>query len=298
MTLMRSISGFHDDAVCLDWSADSCNLMIGSKDLSARVYHNVQSDRMTLTVLSGHRDRLVGAFFSKDGKSAYSVARDGAVFTWTFQMVDWVPRKGESETGPKANNDSEDDMDVDRSDDGIDGRAEESKTKREKSNEQALARKLSRDSEKRQKGSWTLTAREFLWEPHTQVTSVDFNKSTGMLVVGFNKGVFGLYEMPGCTSVHRLSVSSHSLNTACINSTGEWLALGSTRLGQLLVWEWQVGERYTMLLLERRHLTVEVISLFDHISQYTPVAYKYTVRDVRVEAARSLVRHQYPRLLL
>ena len=265
MTLMRGISGFHDDAVCLDWSADSCNLMIGSKDLSARVYHNVQSDRMTLTVLSGHRDRLVGAFFSKDGKSAYSVARDGAVFTWTFEMVDWVPRKGLIEKGPKAGNDSDDDMDVDRSDDGIDGRADEDKTDIEKSHEQTLALKLSKGSEKRQKGSWTLTAREFLWEPHTQVTSVDFNKSTGMLVVGFNKGVFGLYEMPGCTSVHRLSVSNHSLNTACINSTGEWLALGSTRLGQLLVWEWQVGERCTMLSIERCSLSRVAVSLFDHL---------------------------------
>lgn len=73
-----------------------------------------------------------------------------------------------------------------------------------------------------------------------QVTSVDFNKTTNMLVVGFNKGVFGLYEMPGCVNIHRLSVSNHSLNTASINNTGEWLALGSTRLGQLLVWEWQV----------------------------------------------------------
>jgi periodic tryptophan protein 2 len=57
-----------------------------------------------------------------------------------------------------------------------------------------------------------------------------------ILYVGFNKGVFGLYEMPGCVNIHKLSVSHHSLNTACINSTGEWLALGSTRLGQLLVW--------------------------------------------------------------
>ena len=72
------------------------------------------------------------------------------------------------------------------------------------------------------------------------MTSVDFNKTTNMLVVGFNKGVFGLYEMPGCVNIHRLSVSNHSLNTASINNTGEWLALGSTRLGQLLVWEWQV----------------------------------------------------------
>lgn len=233
MTLMRSISGFHDDAVCLDWSVDSQNLLIGSKDLSARVYHNVQSDNMTLTVLSGHRDRLVGAFFSKDGKSAYSVARDGAVFSWTFEMIDWVPRITDRNAKKASESDDEEEY-VERSDDEAEGGAKTG-------SEEKGAAGITVKEEKKQRGSWKLTAREFLWEPHTQVTSVDFNKTTGMLVVGFNKGVFGLYEMPGCTSVHRLSVSNHSLNTACINNTGEWLALGSTRLGQLLVWEWQVS---------------------------------------------------------
>ena len=70
-------------------------------------------------------------------------------------------------------------------------------------------------------------------------------------MVGFDKGVFGLYEMPGCVSIHKLSVSHHSLNTAAINSSGEWLALGSTRLGQLLVWEWQ-SETY--VLKQQGHL--------------------------------------------
>eukprot|EP00596_Hydrurales_sp_CCMP1899_P003442 CAMPEP_0119050586 /NCGR_PEP_ID=MMETSP1177-20130426/70734_1 /TAXON_ID=2985 /ORGANISM="Ochromonas sp, Strain CCMP1899" /LENGTH=830 /DNA_ID=CAMNT_0007029157 /DNA_START=526 /DNA_END=3015 /DNA_ORIENTATION=+ len=200
---------------------------MGSKDLAVRVFHNVNSKKMSLTVLTGHRDRLVGAYFSKDGKSAYTVARDGAVFTWKYELVDVIPSiKDKKRSSNMDDHDDNDDYeDINDDEEGT-----------------VIVKK---------KGTWKLVTREFLWEPHTQVTSVAFNKPNSLLVVGFNKGVFGLYEMPGCVNIHKLSVSHHSLNTACINSTGEWLALGSTRLGQLLVWEWQ-SETY--VLKQQGHL--------------------------------------------
>ena len=261
LTLNRTVSGHHDDTVCLDWSEDSKNLMIGSKDLSARVYHNVHTKKMTMTVLSGHRDRLVGAFFSNDGKSAYTVARDGAVFSWSYEMVELVvvvKDKKVNDKNNKSHNDDDgedDEEDIERSDD----ENEEDEDKNEEDENEdgiketalALVIKKSKKTIIKEKGIWKLTAREFLWEPHTQVTSVAYNKSSSLLVVGFDKGVFGLYEMPGCVNIHKLSVSHHSLNTACINNTGEWLALGSTRLGQLLVWEWQ-SETY--VLKQQGHL--------------------------------------------
>jgi hypothetical protein len=35
------------------------------------------------------------------------------------------------------------------------------------------------------------------------------------------------------------SISQKKINTVAFNSTGEWIAFGCARLGQLLVWEWQ-----------------------------------------------------------
>ena len=46
-------------------------------------------------------------------------------------------------------------------------------------------------------------------------------------------------------SLHRLSISNTSINAACINLTGEWIGLGSSALGQLLVWEWK-SESYVL----------------------------------------------------
>ena len=42
----------------------SQDLIVASRDLTARVYHRVRSRKMATTVLSGHRGPLVGAFFA------------------------------------------------------------------------------------------------------------------------------------------------------------------------------------------------------------------------------------------
>jgi len=236
LTLLRTLSGFHDDAVCVDWSDDSQSIIMGAKDLGAKIYYRVTSKRMAMTTLSGHRDILMGTYFSSSGDSAYTVARDGAVFTWTFQEGERevvMPRKRAAEPSASDSDSDDDEEDEDGSDDDDGG------------NDGGVVLKTRRG------GKWVLAAREFLWDPHTLVSSCAFNKKTNLLLVGFDQGVFGLYEMPGCVNLQRLSVSQQSLSTACINSTGEWMALGSSRLGQLLVWEWQ-SESY--VLKQQGHL--------------------------------------------
>lgn len=41
------------------------------------------------------------------------------------------------------------------------------------------------------------------------------------------------------------SITQHKINSIAINVTGDWLAFGSSTLGQLLVWEWQ-SETYVL----------------------------------------------------
>ncbi len=66
------------------------------------------------------------------------------------------------------------------------------------------------------------------------------------MVVGFSHGVFGLYELEDeLTCIHTLSISQGKISAASINSSGEWLALASKEMGQLLVWEWQ-SETYIL----------------------------------------------------
>ena len=82
-------------------------------------------------------------------------------------------------------------------------------------------------------------------QPGTKVVSSTFHAPSNLLIVGFSNGVFGLWEMPSFTNVHTLSVSQEKINSVAVNPSGEWLAFGASKLGQLLVWEWQ-SESYVL----------------------------------------------------
>ena len=45
--------------------------------------------------------------------------------------------------------------------------------------------------------------------------------------------------MPDFNNIHTLSISQKKITTVAVDPTGEWLAFGSSKLGQLLVWEWK-----------------------------------------------------------
>ena len=51
--------------------------------------------------------------------------------------------------------------------------------------------------------------------------------------------------MPDFSNIHTLSISQEKITSVAINSSGEWLAFGASKLGQLLVWEWQ-SESYVL----------------------------------------------------
>lgn len=85
---------------------------------------------------------------------------------------------------------------------------------------------------------------ERLYFNYGKVSSVAM--SNGVLGVGFNSGMFGIWMIDStfeCVGV--LSISQHKIDTVSINNSGEWLAFGSKKLGQLLVWEWQ-SESYVL----------------------------------------------------
>lgn len=51
--------------------------------------------------------------------------------------------------------------------------------------------------------------------------------------------------MPAFSNIHTLSISQEKISSVAINPSGEWLAFGARKLGQLLVWEWQ-SESYIL----------------------------------------------------
>ena len=92
--------------------------------------------------------------------------------------------------------------------------------------------------------SWRITAKNF-FHSNANVKCATFHAKSNLLIVGFTNGEFRLYDLPEFNMIQQLSMGQNAVNTVNINKTGEWLAFGSSKLGQLLVYEWQ-SESYIL----------------------------------------------------
>ncbi|KAJ3056133.1 hypothetical protein HK097_007965 [Rhizophlyctis rosea] len=213
--LHRKLPGHYDDVVHLSWSSDSRFLVTGSKDMTARVYSMEEVEGFEGAVLTGHRDTVVGAWFSKDNQTIYSVGKDGALFVWNLEEK--IRRDAEMNDGGGKKRRK-----------GVDGQ------------------------EIRTISKWLASEKHYFNQSAAKVTCVSFHAPSNLLVVGFNSGIFGIWELPDFNNIHTLSISQKKITSAAINATGEWLAFGSSALGQLLVWEWQ-SESYILKQQGHQH---------------------------------------------
>lgn len=310
--LVRTFASCHDTVTCVDWSSDSQWVIVGSKDLTVRLFCIHKLENHNPVVLMGHRDVISGVFLKVESNGnnkgkvvgAYTVARDGALYSWKFN-----PSQGQEDTlayeNPTSrlsvagttevrfasgNNPSEPSMreTVDEDDqepelvvildsssakqsngsipaDGNTTANGKNKRKRSKTDaamqsqhdkgeaelpagprmtEVGLQARTSVSVQRLDIGKWELTNKHFFMQ-NAKLTSCDYHQGLDMVVAGFASGIFGLYQMPDFTCIHLLSISRERLTTAIFNGSGNWLAFGCAKLGQLLVWEWR-SESYVL----------------------------------------------------
>lgn len=200
----RVYTGHHDTIQSLEWASDSRFFLSAAKDLTARIFSLDPEEGFVPTTLSGHREGVLGAFFSNDQEKIYTISKDGAVFRWEYLRN---PHK------PEPEDDSEDES-------------------------------MEQEDEHRHM-QWRIAERHYFLQHGAKVNCVAYHADSNLLVAGFSNGVFGLYEMPEFNMIHTLSISQNNIDFVTINKTGEWLAFGASKLGQLLVWEWQ-SESYIL----------------------------------------------------
>ncbi|KAJ8081548.1 U3 snoRNP protein [Marasmius tenuissimus] len=205
-TLHRTYTGHHDDVLSIQWASDSKCFISTSRDMTARLFTLNPVEGFRPKTFAGHRGAVLNAYFSPDGTTIYTVSKDGAVFTW---------RAKES-----AESDSDDDQ-------------------------PPIASSSSGNSNYIINTRWGVHKRNYFHQAGTSVVCTTFHAPSSLLVVGFSTGVFGLWEMPAFSNVHTLSISQEKISSVAISPSGEWLAFGAKKLGQLLVWEWQ-SESYIL----------------------------------------------------
>ncbi|KIJ36370.1 hypothetical protein M422DRAFT_140473, partial [Sphaerobolus stellatus SS14] len=214
--LHREYTGHHDEVLSIQWSPDSKCFITTSRDMTARLFtlHPLQGFRPK--TFAGHRDGILHAYFSSDAKTIYTVSRDGAVFTWRSKVVE----------GAMDGNDEESDEETPEEP------IASTSTAQELENPIANTR-------------WGVSERHYFNRANTRVVCSAFHQKSNLLVIGFSTGVFGLWEMPDFTNVYTLSISQEKISSIAINPSGEWIAFGASKIGQLLVWEWQ-SESYIL----------------------------------------------------
>ncbi|CAI5755659.1 unnamed protein product [Candida verbasci] len=104
---------------------------------------------------------------------------------------------------------------------------------------------IEEDEEENKPSSWRITEKNFFYADG-KLKCASFRPESNLLIVGFTNGEFRIYELSdGFNLIQSLSMGQNTVNTVEINNSGEWLAFGSSKLGQLLVYEWQ-SESYIL----------------------------------------------------
>ncbi|TCD71931.1 hypothetical protein EIP91_000063 [Steccherinum ochraceum] len=209
--LHRTYTGHHDEVSGIEWSPDSKCFLTTSRDMTARLFTLDPVEGFRPKTFAGHRDVVLGAYFSADGRTIYTVSRDGAVFTWNAKA---------KESSSDTDDDSDDDEPV------------------ASTSAAAVANEIANTR-------WGIHKRHYFKQANTKVVCSTFHRASNLLVVGFSTGIFGLWEMPAFSNIHTLSISQEKISSVAISPSGEWLAFGARKLGQLLVWEWQ-SESYVL----------------------------------------------------
>lgn len=262
--LARVYGNTAEEAVYLAISDDSSILAVGYRDGSVRL-HGIQKYRNFFVYsFSSHSDSIKCVAFETKSLDLISVSRGGTLCIWEsniepsdLQLFTHEPPRDKKKKTKASEDLSEDEVDL-TSGELRNEAVETEEDHSEESNDPSY-----------EKLNYKRVGRHYLNDHNedkaARVTCADYHRATRVLVVGFSNGSFYLLEMPDVNLIHSLSISESEISTVRFNNTGDWLALGCSQRGQLLVWEWQ-SETY--VLKQQGHDNAVSTVCYSHDGQY------------------------------
>ncbi|KAI9216282.1 WD40 repeat-like protein [Blastocladiella britannica] len=248
--LVREYAGHLDDVVKVNWRSDSKYVILYltrrvhmrltsckknkrmflscGRDMTTRLFTLHPHPEFKPITLAGHKATVVAAWWVSGTVDAqqtvHTVGMDGSLFMWDVaSLIPSTTPEGAASIAASAAADGNNDDDAMETD--------------------AVA--VTAQPTLYLPAKYAAAGKHYFNVPHAKVVRAEYHRASRMLVVGFNSGVFGLWEMPGVSSIHSLSLGKYSITGVAVSPTGDWLAFGSAALGQLVVWEWQ-SESYVL----------------------------------------------------
>ena len=255
LSLFKKYNKMHTGAVVnLSWSEDSRFIVSASEDMTIKLFSLHKLDGFIPITFSGNKHPIVKAFFSQGNERVFSLSKDGTILLWK-----WVEDRSKDfneqlrfsyqKTAKRAKL-SEDESEVDSED-----------TKNSY---------LSEFEKKILKGRYVLEKKHKIkLEGNAKVLLVE--ASDKILAVGCSNGTFSLFNIDNLEPVHSFQISENRISSLVINHSGEWIAMGSDKLGQLFVWEWK-SESY---ILKQQGHAVDV----EHLAYSPDGTYLATASD-------------------
>lgn len=251
----RVFHGAMDDTTFIRWSFDSQLIAVGSKDMATKIYSIEKYRNFRFINLGSHSDAIVACFFENKNYDLTTISRNGQLCVWECtidpeDLILWEPPAKKDKA--KEDSDTEDDIDIEKTIERTDKQAKAHERNMQLSRSSEAAHKDTEADDESTKLRYKKLCRHYLTNAvqkqqneSVTLTAAAYHPETCILVVGFSNGSFYLYEMPEVNMIHSLSISNQCISSIAINSTGDWIALGCSTAGQLLVWEWQ-SETYAM----------------------------------------------------
>ncbi|XP_053992723.1 uncharacterized protein LOC128883893 [Hylaeus volcanicus] len=257
-SLRRKIQHHADTIVSVCWSCDSEYVCTGSKDLTVRIFSCNPKEGFKVLTFVEHRSPLCGAFFSQNMKYVIGVATDGTMISWNW-MTDVEKHEQDEILGSSTENRAFSLQRVPTHSLSKDDEKNVHRELRKKRLAENFETKQSDNSENKNKlpdyskGSWKMECKVFCNQSGgALISQVAYNSLINLLATGFSNGLICLYSTPDFAALYTLSIGNSPLDALEITSDGEWLAIGNSYAGQIVVWEWK-SETY--ILKQQAHGT-------------------------------------------
>lgn len=248
LVIIKSYTALHSDSVkSITWSKDSRFILTGSKDMSVRLLNLFKIKDYSPFLFTGHKKKIINAVFSEDNEKIFSISADGTLFIWKYineKSEEFVKRsqfnnkKIHQKRSKNDSNNNDDDlayMEEDLNEDDV----ENNNTKDNRDDKEEYNYHYSEFEKKIETGRFILEKKQQFILNNSRICKASINLKSNILVICLENGIFSIYDLLTLENKYTLQITDNKINTVSINNNGLWIAFGSRKSEQLLVWEWK-----------------------------------------------------------